>query len=135
MILKEQELFMTTGKKPSHLQDLETIAVLAVFMLVLNLVLHQQVFICFALALLLTGLFVKPAAGVISKAWLKFAELLGAFNSKILLSLVFFLFLTPLALLFRLFTKNPLQIKNLQEKSLYQERNHLYNRADFEKMW
>jgi hypothetical protein len=128
--------FVAIIKKTAQLQELETITVLSVFLLLLNLFLHKQAFIYAALALLLTGLFIKPAARNISRIWLNFAELLGAVNCKIILSLVFFLFLTPLAFLYRLFTKNPLQLKNTSEtKSLYREREHRFNPADFEKMW
>lgn len=127
---------MSTEKKPQQLQELETIAVLAAFLLVLNLLLHLKALVVAALALLLIGLFVRPVASVISRLWLRFAELLGDFNSKIVLSLAFFLFLTPLALLFRLFTKNPLQLKKDRDaESLFLERNHSYTKSDFEKMW
>ena len=127
---------MTTGKKPAQLQELETLTVLAAFLLLLNLFLHRQLFVSAALALLIIGLFIRPAARIISRVWLRLAELIGTFNSRVILALVFFLFLTPLAYLFRLFSKNPLQLKNSRDtESLYQERNHLYNRADFEKMW
>lgn len=127
---------MTARKKSVQLQELETIAVLAAFFLVLSLFLHGQAPVYVALALLLCGLFVRPAARLISRLWLSFAEHLGAFNSRVILTLVFFLVLTPLALLFRLFSKNPLQLKCARDtRSMYMERNHLYNRADFEKMW
>jgi hypothetical protein len=123
-------------KKPLKIQEYETITTLAAFFLVLNIVLHRQAFVYAALGMLLVGLFVKPVARIISRTWLKFAELLGAFNSKVILTLVFFLFLTPLALLFRLFSNNPLQLKNAgNTKSFYKVRNHQYNREDFEKMW
>lgn len=126
---------MATLKKTAQQQELETVTVLAAFFLVLNLLVQWDALVYIALALLLTGLFVKPAARQISRLWLKLAELLGAFNSKIILTLVFFLFLTPLAYLFRLFTKNPLQLKKTSAESMYQERNHRYCAADFEKMW
>lgn len=127
---------MASRKKSAELKELETPAVLAAFMLLLNLLLHRQVFVYVALVLLLTGLFIKPVARIISRVWLKFAELLGTFNSKVILTVVFFIVLTPFAFLFRLFTKNPLQLKNQSEaKSIYKVRNHLYSREDFEKMW
>jgi hypothetical protein len=126
---------MTTRKNP-QLQQLETIAVLAAFLLVLSVFSHRSALVYAALVLLLIGLFAKPVAAVISKLWLKFSELLGAFNSKIVMSLVFFLFLTPLALLFRLFSKNPLQLKRGgAAESLFLERNHRYTPADFDKTW
>ncbi|NTW98977.1 MAG: hypothetical protein HGB35_03435 [Geobacteraceae bacterium] len=127
---------MSTRKKPENLQQLETIIVLAAFLLLLNLISHRSALVIAAFVLMLIGLFAKPVAGIISRSWLKFAELLGAANSRILLFLIFFLFLTPLALLFRMFTKNPLQLKRVSDlQSLYVERNHLYSRTDFKKMW
>ena len=127
---------MAIPKKSQQLQELETHSVLSAFMLVLYLFQQRQAFIYAALGLLAIGLFVRPLARLISGVWLKFAELLGAFNSKIILSLVFYLFLTPLAFIFRLFAKNPLQLKSTRDtQSVYQDRNHLYSREDFEKMW
>lgn len=127
---------MTRTKKSEQHQSLETLAVLAAFLLLLSLVSHRQWLVPAALALLLIGLFVKPLARLISRGWLGFAERLGAFNSKIILALAFYLFLTPLAFLYRLCTKNPLQLKNKRDgASLYIDRGHRYGAADFEKMW
>ena len=43
----------------------------------------------------------RRLAGEVAAAWLKFAEVLGRINSFILLSVVFYVFLTPVALLYR----------------------------------
>lgn len=127
---------MSFNKKPPQLVELETLTVLAAVFLVLNVFFHQQVFIYGAILLLVTGLFIKPLASMITKAWLKFSCILGAINTKIILSLVFFLILTPLAYLFRLFNKNPLQLaKKSKSQSLYHDRNYKYVKSDFEKMW
>jgi len=126
---------MSPHKKQLRVQELETLGVLSAFFLILSIVLHRQVFAWLSLALLLTGLFIKPLAGIISKGWLKFAEVVGTFNSKLILSLTFYLFLTPIALLFRIFTKNPLMLKTENAASFYTERNHTYSGADLEKMW
>jgi hypothetical protein len=126
---------MNSPKKPIRVQELETLGVLALFFLVLNIISHRPVFVYVALALLIVALFVKPLAVQISKGWLKFAEVIGTFNSKVILSLTFYLFLTPIALLFRLCTKNPLMLKSDNASSYYTERNHTYSGADLEKMW
>ena len=73
--------------------------------------------------------------------WYKIAEVLGWVNSRIILSILFFLFLSPLALLYRLFNKDTLQIKkrSLQEKplegSMFVDRDHQYETKDFEEVW
>jgi hypothetical protein len=127
---------MSKSKSRQHSSELETLGVLSVFFLILNVITHRQVFVYVALALLLVALFVKPLARIISRAWMKFAEVLGAFNSTLILSLVFFLFLTPLAVLYRMFNKNSLNLTPGQEtETLFVTREHVYSKADFEKMW
>jgi hypothetical protein len=123
------------NKEQVRIQDLETIGVLSAVLLFFYLLFKFQLLFYCALAMLLIGLFVKPLARIISAGWLFFAEGLGAFNSKLILSLVFFLFLTPLAFTFRLFTKNPLMIRREDCSSFYSERDHTYLPIDLEKMW
>lgn len=127
---------MSTPKPRTHSSELETLGVLSTFFLILNVITHRQMFVYTALALMLVALFVKPLARTISRAWMKFAEVVGTFNSRLILSLVFYLLLTPLALLYRAFNRNPLSIKPGQEDgSLFVTRDHVYSKTDFEKMW
>jgi hypothetical protein len=77
-----------------------------------------------------------PVVGdLIVKAWFKIAEVLGNINGKIILSILFFVFLFPIALMYRLASKNPLAIKRTDDKSFYNERNHLYTKEDLEQTW
>ncbi|GAB3340331.1 hypothetical protein GCM10027299_53660 [Larkinella ripae] len=91
-------------------------------------------------------LYAAAAIGVLSLAipavgngivwvWFKLAELLGAINGKIILTVLFWVFLFPIALLYRLTAKNPLSVKRTQDASLYHERNHLYTKEDLEQTW
>ena len=57
------------------------------------------------LAIGLICVFSEKLAGYVSKGWMAFGMFLGKINSTILLSLVFILMLTPLALLKRLTEK------------------------------
>jgi hypothetical protein len=83
----------------------------------------------------LVSIFIPIVAKGIEWVWLKFAHVLGWINSKILLSLIFFLFLLPIALLSRLFTKDPLKLKGREMKSLFTVRNHMYCKEDLENIW
>ncbi|WP_338869399.1 SxtJ family membrane protein [Spirosoma sp. SC4-14] len=72
----------------------------------------------------------------ISFGWFKLAEGLGYINSRILLSIVFFLFLLPVALLYRLANRNPLALRNgRRANSLFSERNQTYSAKDMENIW
>lgn len=71
---------------------------------------------------------------LIVKGWLKLAEGLGWLNSRVLLSIIFFVFLFPIAMLSRLFGKSSIQLKK-PSGSLYTERNHTYKKEDLENIW
>jgi hypothetical protein len=60
-------------------------------------------------ALLATlGTFAPASLRIPSRVWWKFSHALGWVNSRILLSLFFFLVLTPIGLVFRLMGRDPL---------------------------
>jgi hypothetical protein len=83
----------------------------------------------------LIGIFFPWLSDKIAMAWMWFAELLGKFMPKIVLSILFFVVFVPFALLYRLFKKDPLNIKRSQSASIYKERNHLFTAADIENPW
>ena len=72
---------------------------------------------------------------LIVKGWYKLAEGLGWINSRIILSILFYVFLFPIALLYRLSTKNPMGLKKTESKSVFVERNHTYTPKDLEQIW
>jgi hypothetical protein len=63
-------------------------------------------------------------------AWMMIAKVLGFINSRILLTVLFFVILTPIALLMRLLGKGSF-LKSIDGKnSLFVTRYHLYTKAD-----
>lgn len=69
------------------------------------------------------------------KAWYGLSDVLGWVNSRILLTIVFYLILSPVALVSRLFRKDALHLKDNNEASLFRERQHTYTRQDLEETW
>jgi len=88
-----------------------------------------------ALAIGALSVFIPAAARAIEWTWLKIALILGWVNSRILLSIVYFLFLMPIAWLARLFLKDPLALKKDKRDTLFATRNHLYTGKDLENIW
>lgn len=66
--------------------------------------------------------------------WIKLSNVLGLIMPKVILTLVFFIFLTPVALIYRLRNKDNLQLKN-NKKSMFIDRNHSFIQKDFETTW
>jgi hypothetical protein len=60
---------------------------------------------------LLTGMFAYPVLRPIYAGWMRFAYVLGWVNTRVILSLFFYLVITPIGLLMRLFGRDPMHRK------------------------
>ena len=67
--------------------------------------------------------------------WLLISKAIGYVMSRVLLTIVFFLVLLPVSLIYKVSNKNPLDLKNGSEPSLFKERNHTYSAADLKNPW
>ena len=66
---------------------------------------------------------------------MKLAQLLGYIVPNVLLTLMFFTVLFPVAILSQLFRrKDPLMLKN-KKSSTFREIDRCFRKQDFEKMW
>ena len=74
----------------------------------------------------------KKAVHVI---WVKFGEIIGWFMHRIILGILFYLILTPIALLKKILGNDSLQINRKGRDSTFQTRKHLFTPKDMEKVW
>ena len=95
----------------------------------------QKYFFVAALVVGILGLLSNATRSWVIWIWEKFSYALGWFNSRVLLSIVFVFFLTPIAVLYRLFKGDPLKVNKPPEKSTFIDRNHLYSSKDLENPW
>ena len=126
----------TNTKTHGREKELETIIILALASLILFLLFKIKIFLFLSIIFLSVSLLSKKLTSMISRLWLGFSYYVGTVNSKIILTLIFYLFLTPIAFIFRLCTKNPLLLKMGKSlESYYSSRNYTPNKKDFEKIW
>lgn len=119
-----------------HAQDrFKTILVIVTGLLALAIIFHLQWLMYIALLVGVSSVFSGTAAKGIEWAWIKLATFLGWVNSRILLSIIYFVFLLPLAWISRLFTKDPLTLNRKKTASLFVTRNHQYSKKDLENIW
>ena len=91
----------------------------------------------FYLCILLSGLgvFSMKISKIIENFWFKLSFILSLIIPNILLSFIFFLILTPIALLSKLFkAKSDFNLKN-NKKSFFIAINKTFNKESFEKAW
>ena len=80
--------------------------------------------ILISLFFLILGLINSKILSPFNKAWIKFGEILGSVIAPIIMALVFFVFLTPISFLVRVFGKDLLGIRfNKIKKSYWINRN------------
>ena len=61
----------------------------------------------------------------LNKIWFRFGILLGSFVSPIVMGLVFFVIVTPIALIMRVLGKNLLNLKKNNKKTYWIERSKI----------
>lgn len=127
---------ISNQKSPEH-TALETIAVLAFVSLVIALFFKISVFLYIAFCLLFIGIFLRALSIRIARIWLKFSSVLGSISTRIVLTIIYFVFLTPIAFVYRLTHGDfmSLKRKNALDVRYWKERNYQYMPKDFENPW
>ena len=109
----------------------ETILAIAAGFIALFFIFRAIPLLIIAFAVICIGLVSEFLRLKIHWAWSKLALGLGYLYSRIFLFLIFYIILTPLALLQRLFSKKT----KTDPSTNYHTRNHVYMKADLEKPW
>ncbi|GAB2534597.1 SxtJ family membrane protein [Rufibacter soli] len=111
-----------------RLQTLEAAISMALLLLIVYILwVPASSLVWLAAAILVLALFAVPPIPWLLKQWMRFLHGVGVVNTKILLGLIFFGVLTPIAFVYRLFTK-----KDAKKESNFVERNHSFGAKDFE---
>jgi len=95
---------------------------------------RRMLFIYLAAGIGLTGIFIRPLASLIGKAWFGLADVLSSISSILIMSVVYFLILVPIALIYKLGNKRMLDLKN-PGISLWHKRDHEYQKKDLDTLW
>lgn len=112
----------------------EIILVLVGAFIVFYWIWNMKIFLLLALILVAITVCSPSTARHIAMLWMKLGQLLGSVMSKILLTIVYYIFLLPIATLYRLFKKDFLHLHR-QNSTYFTPRNHLYTGRDLENLW
>jgi ABC-type dipeptide/oligopeptide/nickel transport system permease subunit len=112
-----------------------TVLTICVGFILLYLITKWEWTIAAALVIGLAGLFSTYLSLKIDYLWMKLTWLLSLIIPNILLCIIFFFLLLPIALLSRLFgNKDPLNLSN-KVQSTFHDSNKQFDRMSFEKPW
>jgi len=113
---------------------LETSLVLTTGFMLLFLITEVSIFLYLSFAFGIIGIFFKPVANYITIAWFKLADILNFVVSKIILGILYFVLLFPIAVVYRWTNKDKLQLKK-PDVTNWEVRNKKYNSKDLENIW
>ena len=120
----------------SRIKVLETFVVLGLAAVVFYLVTGYEWLVWMAGAILLVVVFDNPLAKFIAKWWLRLSELLGKVMSRVMLTLVFYVFLVPTAFLYRRFNGEAVaHFKNMSGNSFFTDIKAMNTRESYENPW
>ncbi len=116
-------------------EPIKTVLVITVGMMVIYLITKLQWALYISVSVGILGVLSDYLAKKIDYVWMKLTWILSLIMPNILLSIIFYIFLTPVALLSRVFgEKNPLSLKNTSS-TLFKDSNKKFDKASFEKPW
>jgi hypothetical protein len=113
----------------------KTILVIVTGLLILAKIFDLPVLLTIAIVIGVVTIFIQAAAKGIEWLWFKLALALGWINSRILLSVIFFGVLVPMAWFSRWFTGDSLNLKRNHAASVFHTRNYRYSKKDLENIW
>ncbi len=113
----------------------KTVLVLTVGIAIIGLISSSRWVIMISVSIGILSILSEYFAEKIDWIWMKLASLLGLIIPNILLSIIFFLLLWPLASLAKLFGSGDLLSLKNSKKTLFKTRYKSYIPSDFEKLW
>lgn len=116
-------------------QSRDTGMAMVLLLLILFVVRKREAFLIGAMVLHVLNMILPQIYRPIAVVWLGLSDLLGTVVSKIVLSIVFFGIVTPIATLRRLLGKDSLKLRAFKagQDSVMVERNHRFIGADLER--
>jgi len=116
-------------------KSIETMLVLAMACLAAYVVWHVRTALYLSFGFGLVGILSPWTSRQIARVWTGLTRLLGRISNAVLLSVVYWLVVVPVAVLRRMRKKDRLTNFDPAAGSSFISRDHLFTKEDLEKMW
>lgn len=103
--------------------------------LIINLFVESDLLHYSLIALILGSLFSEKFSNLIERLWNGLALILSYIVPNILLSIVFYLILTPLAFLAKIFKSDSDYVLDNNLDSVFKDSHKIFEKSSFEKTW
>ena len=133
----DQKENTTKGYFPSNItkdQARDTGMAIVLLCLIFSLVFKKKELVFAAIAFLVLNMIWPNAFRYAAKIWLGFSHLLGTIMSRIILSIIYFVMVTPVGLIRKICGSDSMMLKTWKKNtdSVFESRNHTYSKNDIE---
>lgn len=111
-----------------------TMLVLTTGFLIIYLALNFHWSVYLSITFGIIGIISESLSLIIEKLWFKVADLLGSIMPKLILGIIFYLFLTPIALIYKLLNKDKLGLDN-SSSTYFTDYKSNFSKENIEKTW
>lgn len=113
---------------------LETMLVLVLALGIVYWGTNNRYWLLAAMLLAVIGLIIPPLAEMIHQGWMKLAHGMGFVMNRVLLTLVFTIFLVPISFIYKLFRRGKTSMKH-SGVTWFKDRNYTYTKESLENLW
>lgn len=116
-------------------QSIDTGMVLVLVTLIISYFTKSDRFIVLSIFLLILNILFPNTYRPLAKVWFGISNILGRVVSRLLLTLIFFLIVTPIGIFRKMIRAESLQLKEWKKNtsSVFEVRNHLFQPEEIEK--
>lgn len=113
-------------------QYLETGVILMIVLVIAGLFTNQQVYYLISLITGVTAILMPAVFHPVAFLWFGFSKVIGTVMSKMLMGIIYYLIITPVALFRKLTGKDTLKLTQLKKNrtTVFIERSHTYDSTD-----
>lgn len=115
-------------------ENIISVLAILIWFALIYFITKNNIFLYISFLILLLAIISRKFSILIIRFWTKFGIFLGYINSKIILFIIFYLFVTPYSIILRIFNKKiSILIKNKFTSFITKE--YTYSAKDFKNMW
>lgn len=123
------------NSKISQAEAIKTVLTITIGFIIIFYISDMKLALIVALIVGIGGVISPKFAYLIDYCWMKLAKILGYIVPNIVMTIVFYIILTPIAFLSRIFShKDSLKLKN-DADTLFEDIEKEYNQEFFERPW
>ena len=120
----------------SNAESSKILAGIAVVLMIGYYIFKMELLLHIVLALLVLAAFPTRVSVFLAKNWIKFSDAIGYVNSRVILTLIYFVVLVPLSVLYKRFNREILAyFRGDKRDSYFLGPDRIYTKEMFEKIW